>query len=300
MTAGIALLFSVLGAFELFENDITPFEAGLSLGILVAGLGVGAAVMVRGIELPRWLGAALVIAHALISIYYLGFSDERQNAIAALQELPVMAMYFAWFYGPRMARIGEGIIMTAVAIAAIAGPFTTIDGLLGPANLLGAALFTWLCLEAGLFVRRRMLRESHSDELTGALNRRGFVGRAQVELRRAERHARPVSVAVIDIDKFKAINDTSGHAAGDDVLRVLVSQWELLSRETDFVGRLGGDEFALLLPETDETDAASLMRRLREFAPHPWSWGVVEARRGESIEQAISRADEAMYDDKHR
>ncbi|WP_460798255.1 GGDEF domain-containing protein [Microbacterium sp. GXF0217] len=304
VTAGVALLFASLGALELFETDITTFEVWLSIGILVAGLGVAAAVVFRGMELPRWLGIALVALHAAVSVYYLGFSDERQNAVAALQELPIMAMYFSWFYGARIARTGELIIVIAVGAAAISGPFTGEvggpPGPLGPANLIGAALFTGLCLEAGLYVRHRILLEAHTDELTGVLNRRGFVGKSQMEFRRAARHARPLAIAVLDLDKFKEINDEAGHAAGDDVLRVLTAQWMSLSRTTDIVGRLGGDEFAMLLPETEADQAKEVMRRLRDFAPHPWSWGVTDVRPDDTFESAMARADRAMYDDKRR
>lgn len=304
VTAGLALLFSLLGALELFETDLTVFEVGLSIGILVAGLSVTAMVGIGGVELPSWLGLALVGLHAIVSVYYLGFSDERQNAIAALQELPIMAMYFSWFYGARVARTGELAILLAVGAAAVSGPFTGEvggpPGPIGPANLIGAACFTWLCLEAGLYVRHRIRLESNTDELTGVLNRRGFMAKAQMELRRAARHARPVAIAVLDLDKFKEVNDQAGHAAGDDVLRVLTAQWMSLSRSTDIVGRLGGDEFAMVLPETDAEEAAAVMRRLRSYATHPWSWGVILVEPDETVEAALHRADAAMYDDKRR
>ena len=304
VTAGLTLLFAMLGALELFEADLTVFEIVLSIGILVAGLGVTGIVVIGGVELPNWLGLALVGLHAAVSVYYLGFSDERQNAIAALQELPIMAMYFSWFYGARIARIGELAIIVVVGAAAVYGPFTGeiggAPGPLGPGNLIGAALFTWLCLEAGLYVRHRIRLESNTDELTGVLNRRGFMAKAQMEFRRAARHDRSVAIAVLDLDKFKEVNDESGHAAGDDVLRVLTAQWMSLSRTTDIVGRLGGDEFAMVLPETDGEQAAAVLRRLRSYATHPWSWGVVLVEAGESVESALHRADAEMYDDKRR
>ncbi|MEW1963011.1 GGDEF domain-containing protein [Microbacterium sp. NPDC077644] len=297
VTAGLTLVFGIMGLFELFEDDITAFEVGLSIVVFLGGVGV-ALVVVLGVELHRWLGLAIVIAHALVSVYYLGFSDERQNAIAALQELPIMAMYFSWFYGARIARIGELAILVCVGSAAILGPFSTVYGLLGPANVFTAALFTWLSLEAGLYVRHRILLESHTDELTGALNRRGFLAKADREFQRSVRRGWPISIAVLDLDDFKAVNDDAGHAAGDDVLRVETAQWMSLTRSYDIVGRLGGDEFALLLPETNEKDALTIMRRLRDYAAHPWSWGVVEVHKGESVEAALGRADAAMYDDK--
>ena len=303
VTAALTLLFALLGLFELFEDDISVFEVGISIAILVGGLTVTGLVAVRGMELPRWCGIALVITHAAVSTYYLGFSNERQNAIAALQELPIMAMYFSWFYGARIARIGELGIIAVVGTAAFLGPFVggAADGgrpLLGPVNLVSAALFTWMCLEAGLFVRYRIKVEAHTDVLTGALNRRGFFLKAERELRRANRYNRPLCIALLDLDEFKTVNDKSGHAAGDDVLKTLTAQWMTLSRSSDVLGRIGGDEFTMVLPETDLGAAGVMLRRMRELAPHPWSWGVVQVRPGESLDEVLERADREMYDDK--
>lgn len=295
VTASLFLLFGVLGAIEIFETDITLWEQMLSGGTALVCLGVFALVALFGVELPHWVGLALVLAHALVSVYYLGFSDERQNAVAALQELPLMAMFFSWFYGARVARAGELAIVVVLGTAAALGPFTGPGALLGPSNLIGAAFFTWLCLEAGLFVRHRIRLESHSDPLTGALNRRGFVAKAELEMRRAARHGRPLSIVVLDLDKFKSVNDEAGHAAGDYVLRSLSAQWMSLSRQTDIVGRLGGDEFAMLLPETDEHEARAVMARLRQYASHPWSWGVAQIHPEDTLESALNRADRAMY-----
>ena len=299
VTASLFLLFGVLGVIELFETDITLWEQVLSGGTALVCLGVFVLVALFGIELPHWAGMALVIAHALVSVYYLGFSDERQNAIAALQELPLMAMFFSWFYGARVARAGEFAILVVLGVTMALGPFAPEAGsVLGPANIIGAALFTWMCLEAGLFVRHRIRLESHSDPLTGALNRRGFIKKAELEMRRATRHQRPLAIAVLDLDKFKSINDGGGHAAGDYVLRSLTAQWMSLSRQTDIVGRLGGDEFAMLLPETNEDEARVVMTRLREYASHSWSWGVTQVHPDETIEDALDRADRAMYAEK--
>lgn len=298
VTATLLLYFGLLGIFEIFESDITLFERLLSGGTSLACFAVFAMVAFFGIELREWAGLALIGVHAVISTYYLGFSDERQNAIAALQELPIMAMYFSWFYVAKKARIGVLAIIIAVGSATLFGPFTGVGGLLGPVNLLAAGLFTWMCLEAGIFMRHRIRLESHSDELTGTLNRRGFQSKTTAEIRRAVRHGRPLSVAVLDLDKFKTVNDEAGHAAGDFVLRAVSSHWMSLSRSTDVVGRLGGDEFAMLMPETDEDDAKALMLRLREYSPHPWSWGVAQVRPDDTVESVIARADAAMYDDK--
>lgn len=299
VTAGLLIYFGLLGIFELFESDITVFEQILSAGTTLVCVSIIVLVIALGVELPPVVGIGMIVAQALVSVYYLGFSDERQNAIAALQELPIMAMYFSGFYKATTARVGVLMILVATGAAAMFGPFTG-DGLVGPINLLGAGMFTLLCVEAGVFIRHRVRVESHSDDLTGALNRRGFTAKAQMEIRRAVRHGRPMSIAVLDLDDFKSVNDGAGHAAGDDILRSATAQWMSLSRSTDLVGRLGGDEFAMLLPETDADQARVLMTRIRQFAGHPWSWGVAQLQDDDTVDSLIARADQAMYDDKRR
>ncbi|MFD5213842.1 diguanylate cyclase domain-containing protein [Microbacterium sp. NPDC058345] len=305
VTAIICIFFAMLFVLELTEHDISTFEILLSAGLMLVCLAVAAAVLLAGVRLPQWFGLVMVVAHAAIAVYYLGFSDERQNAVASIQELPVMAMYLAWFYGARIGRIVELIIVVSVSVAMGAGPFggPAVDGvagpgLLGPANIIGAVLLTWMCLEMGLFLRHRVRIETHTDELTGALNRRGFAFHIQDAVRRAARKGRPLSIAVLDLDDFKAVNDGEGHDAGDAVLKSVVAQWMSLSRQSDLVGRLGGDEFAMLLPETSAAEAAEMLRRMRLIASHPWSWGIAEWSAGDTADAVLRRADAAMYRDK--
>lgn len=295
ITATIVLFMGALFAFELFEDDLTTFEYVLAALLLVASLVIAASVFWGGRRFPLWVGVAVIVVHALVSVYYIGFSDERQNAIVSLQQLPLMAMYCAWFYGAAPSRITMGAIIVAVSVAVSLGQFGGSHGLLGPTNITGLILFSWLCLEMGLFVRHRMTVEVNTDPLTGALNRRGFFERAAVEMRRSQRARHSMAVALLDLDEFKAVNDDAGHAAGDDVLKSLVAQWISLSRSRDALGRLGGDEFIMLLPEIGAEEAAKKMQRMREIAIHPWSWGVADMQPGDTIDDAIHRADQAMY-----
>lgn len=110
---------------------------------------------------------------------------------------------------------------------------------------------------------RFMQHLSQRDPLTGLLNRRGFEELSATELKRAARHDRPIAFALLDVDRFKAVNDQYGHAVGDRVLRIVAE--ELLKlRTSDMAVRLGGDEFGLLMPETDEAGAEQLIARLRQ------------------------------------
>lgn len=102
-----------------------------------------------------------------------------------------------------------------------------------------------------------------SDQLTGALSRRGFIAAVDKEMARCRRYARPAALALLDIDHFKRINDTLGHPAGDAVLREVVARCAGVVRPGDTIGRIGGEEFGLLLPETAPADGLAAADRLR-------------------------------------
>jgi PAS domain S-box/diguanylate cyclase (GGDEF) domain len=116
--------------------------------------------------------------------------------------------------------------------------------------------------------RRRLLgeleKQATTDELTGVLNRRYFMQRAGTEFTRAVRLRRALSVALVDIDHFKGINDTRGHAAGDESLVFFARVCAGNIREIDVLARFGGDEFILLLPDTAEARAVEVLERLRK------------------------------------
>jgi diguanylate cyclase (GGDEF)-like protein/PAS domain S-box-containing protein len=146
------------------------------------------------------------------------------------------------------------------------------------------------------------------DSLTGALSRPAFMEQSTKELSRSMRFHRPLSVMMIDIDHFKAINDNYGHAAGDNVLQIFVEAIQEVIRSTDFLGRVGGEEFALLLPDTSAPAAAHLAERIRErITRYPYlagdmlievtaSLGVAEFQSEDrDIKTLLNRADEALY-----
>lgn len=145
------------------------------------------------------------------------------------------------------------------------------------------------------------------DQLTGALNRRGMEEAFEVEQARAQRSKLPFSLALLDIDNFKRLNDRLGHGAGDQALVHLVKVIQDLLRPTDSVARYGGEEFVLLLPETRQDEAIQVVQRLqreltRRFFLHnneklliTFSAGVTEVAPGEARTEALERADLAMY-----
>jgi diguanylate cyclase (GGDEF)-like protein len=103
------------------------------------------------------------------------------------------------------------------------------------------------------------------DLLTGALNRQALLARLEDELERAARYQRPCSIVLVDLDHFKRVNDTYGHAAGDAVLREVAEVLTSNVRSTDLVGRYGGEEFMIVMPETDADAAASSAEKLRRL-----------------------------------
>jgi diguanylate cyclase (GGDEF)-like protein len=156
--------------------------------------------------------------------------------------------------------------------------------------------------------RRRSLRiESQAlvDSLTGLANRRAFERRLAKEYKRADRYDRPLGMLLLDLDGFKQINDTKGHAAGDDVLREAAAAISRRIRQGDFAARLGGDEFVVLCPETSQAGAKELARSLEEHlaeASIRTSIGVAEREPEDDgvAEYLVARADAAMYRRKQR
>lgn len=106
-------------------------------------------------------------------------------------------------------------------------------------------------------------RLAHRDELTGLHNRRAFMARARAELAQAIRYGRPLSLVMLDLDHFKQINDSLGHAAGDEALVLFAQMAKESLREHDVCARIGGEEFGLLLPETATEQAALVVERLK-------------------------------------
>ncbi len=152
----------------------------------------------------------------------------------------------------------------------------------------------------------------HKDFLTAALNRRGMQEALEREFSRAERQGTVLSLALLDVDHFKKLNDSLGHAAGDAALVHLAQVTREALRPGDALARYGGEEFLVILPEAARDQAVDIMTRLqreltRNFFLHrnervliTFSAGVAERRAGEPAEAVIRRADQALYQAKQR
>lgn len=162
-------------------------------------------------------------------------------------------------------------------------------------------------------IERELRAMAARDPLTGVSNRGHFAEMGAIEVERSQRHGRELSVAMLDMDHFKAVNDTHGHACGDAVLRLIVKAAERELRSGDVLGRVGGEEFALLMPETGLDDSSAIAERIRErIAGQALAWdgksfeltasiGVAAWDPGEpTIDPALARADESLYAAKDR
>jgi diguanylate cyclase (GGDEF)-like protein len=145
------------------------------------------------------------------------------------------------------------------------------------------------------------------DPLTGVLARNGLGEQALRLMSEARRYRRPLSALLLDLDEFKAVNDTLGHQAGDALLRDLAASARRVLRAEDVLARVGGDEFVALLPSTDAAGARVVAERLRDAlhraaagrdggdAAAPMSVGVAQFRADDDLASLMQRADQAMY-----
>lgn len=157
---------------------------------------------------------------------------------------------------------------------------------------------------------QNLAAQSMKDPLTGSFNRRYLEQRLASEVKLAHRHGKPLALVMLDMDKFKAVNDTHGHSIGDLVLVQLAEATKKVMRETDALVRYGGEEFVVLLPETDLAGAQRLAEKIREAVEASvfgddghvlkltCSLGVAALLEKEAGPELIDRADKALYEAK--
>lgn len=170
------------------------------------------------------------------------------------------------------------------------------------------------CIISILLSKMRMMLEiertlSRTDPLTGVMNLRAFSEIVDYEILRHQRLFCPFSVAYLDLDNFKVVNDRYGHKKGDELLKAVVSCLVDNLRKTDVIVRMGGDEFTIFLPATDQESAKVVIQKVKEHLhqlsegndwPTTFSMGVLTCTHGNcSLDEIISRADKLMYEVKN-
>ena len=265
-------------------------------GALLAVLTVGGFV-IPWVRLPRWLAIVPAVGFAVVvSLLGLGL-DAPPPGLGPLMLLP--ALWIAVYGTRRELAICFGLIAVSVVVRSVgvsSVPVLRYNGL--TLLTLPVMLFT---LQKIVYKARRLawqLRETAAtDGLTGIANRRAWDQRLPGELARARREQRPVTVAMLDLDHFKRLNDTQGHAAGDDLLRSAGQRWSGMLRAGDLIARYGGEEFAVMLPVCDAKSAVAVIERLRAATPagQTCSAGIACWDGEESGEELMARADAALY-----
>ena len=257
---------------------------------------------VEKISKPVWIGLGLVL---LGGVAYLDYITGVEFSFSLFYLVPISLM--SWAISERFG-LAFAILSSCVWIAVdvwSGNRFSNMFAYLWNATArLGFFLLPVFMVRLSRAMEyERML--ARTDFLTGVLNARFFRELAQMEINRSMRYKRTFTIAFIDVDNFKSINDTFGHTEGDTVLRAIATNIKTHLRKTDFVARVGGDEFLVLLPETNKQTAPIVMSNmqralLKEMDENGWSVtfsiGVLTLTAPQiSVDDMLSRADKLMY-----
>jgi diguanylate cyclase (GGDEF)-like protein len=290
----LSLLFAFKGLICVAAASY-PISSGEPVS-LIAGAGVvaiGAAcaiwlfysrISVVGYELMAAVGSlttSWIVAHAVTP----------GGMMVAAFAYPWVAIYAAHFF-PRRVVIAQGLLISVGF-----GVGLLIDGLphIGIYWAMVTATAWSICLVLGK-LSESLRHQAGTDPLTGLLNRNAFLEAANRERSIADRTGAPLVLAVLDLDDFKRVNDSDGHAAGDRVLASLAHTWQECLRGGDVLARHGGDEFVLLLPASTAATARTTLDRMREAETTiGWSAGISEWLAGEPLDACLARADRYLY-----
>ncbi|CAN7305070.1 diguanylate cyclase [Bosea sp. LjRoot90] len=261
----------------------------------------------------RWRPKAILPGIILLASILVATAIGGSSAIA----IPVPAiLWCALSYGifpTALLTFGLGLWQSTVLLSALT-PGTPEYAVALTSHRFGVALFSLgpIMVAAINAARSRLLREldlaANQDALTGVLSRRAFLLRSEAILTGTPAVPRPVALLMLDVDRFKRINDDHGHAAGDEALVALAGHIATLLRPSDLFGRLGGEEFAILLPDLSQPAALALAERVRDGCARlripvdkraplalTISIGLVSGAAGESLQHLLQEADAALY-----
>jgi diguanylate cyclase (GGDEF)-like protein len=271
------------------------------------------------------MNGPVAVSAAMGIVLALGFQSER-IALAAAHAAAVIVLGFTvvMLLRPRITALrGPAQASAALLVAVMAvltlrvmlglhllnGDYPSLVALGHEATVVSVTALGFSFV--GMFVaesKRRLHDESRLDALTGLRNRRAFEEIALIEVQRADRESSPLTMLMIDLDHFKKLNDTWGHALGDRALRAFAGVLLTVTDSIDTVGRLGGEEFGVLLPGRAARSAMAVAERLRvtvenlhlsegeERVHFTISVGLSSLRRGElTLDAMLHRADRALY-----
>ncbi len=281
---------------------LAPLLLAGGLTALIAGIALAAPWP----RLPGWGPSALSFAYLVVVALL-------RDAGGPSGVAPVVLLPVFWIAVCGTAR--QLVVLVAGVAVVLVLPVVVVGGpAYPPATWRAALLFIAVSALVGWTIqslvahvraqelsRRTLLQQldhlAHTDGLTLLPNRRAWDAELDRALARARRTGEPLTLALIDVDGLKAINDLRGHPAGDSLLMEVARAWPGLLRPDDCLARIGGDEFAVLLPSCDQTESASIIERLRREVPFPHSCSVGLATwdGAETPARIMRRADDALY-----
>jgi diguanylate cyclase (GGDEF)-like protein len=285
----------------LVPNSAETNETGI-LSLIALAYTVGLICLRAEDRLPAWATpAALALATILVTYAVEFFSDPGQSVWAIFY---VAVGLQAGYFLNRLWAAGQVALVAVAYGLAVWGQDGALETWIG--TLAGVALGTWMVGTMRVRVRRliaRLADAARTDAHTGLLNRRGLQEIAELELERARRGDRPVSVVVVDVDRFKNFNEEQGHTASDRALKSVAAVIQEGKRRIDVAARISGEEFALIAPDTDEHGAYVLADRIRRevreaFAPTGLtvSLGIASyPKHGGTAEELLTGADRAVF-----
>ncbi|MBN3849895.1 GGDEF domain-containing protein [Paraburkholderia sp. Ac-20342] len=298
----LALLLVLEGALRFLGRNTRPWCAYAGLVALLAAIGYWTFVAPNFNARVTVVSVYHAVLYAELFVLMMGGRPEHRPRYS-YYFIATVALLLGAGHASRGILYGFGLIaqtdlmqvtpsnIVFLAVGVLAPPFLSIG----------------VVMLAHDRLAERLERLANVDDLTGALSRRAFLQIGGALLNASLRSGSPVALAIVDIDSFKSVNDTHGHAAGDEVLGHFSAFVARELRVGDVFGRLGGEEFGVLCPATSVAEAVVLLERLRArlaaSAPgvlprglrYTFSVGVDQHRRGESLEQLMSRADRAFY-----
>lgn len=301
-TAGVYALFLSFGAVTCLAAGLWPLTSRSVVGMWFALSAVMAAEVVAVVVLREgpWIRRTMFPAAFVMGIVALAGSQTLEGLVLTSLGLVLTCQLATYAYPFRqlLVVLPSAVLMFTVGMVLSPVPFhVTVLLLVATIVVVGGGslgyTLQWLRWHAS------------TDDLTGALRRDAFHRIAQGALDEAVRSGATVSLLALDLDAFKTVNDTLGHAAGDAVLVKVVEGWRDVIGPKDAIGRVGGDEFAVVLVGADAERAADLAREAQVVSGARWTAGIATAaprgpgRRGDGVgadvRELLARADADLY-----
>jgi diguanylate cyclase (GGDEF)-like protein len=234
----------------------------------------------------------LVLALAMIGLGVLLAECRTAEGLVSMSLGLITAAQLAAFAFPA----AHAVPLVALALATITAGMVAAPAPFHPMTWVAVTVMTVASTSLLGYVTHRLRRHATTDDLTGALTRRALLDSLETLLRESRRTGAPLAVVSADVDDFKAINDTRGHLAGDEVLGSLVATWRSAEHGSPpVIGRTGGDEFVVVLPGYDDARAADWVARTQAVSTAPWSAGIAVVGRDDTVHDLLHRADVALY-----